>query len=74
MGDIEDGKAVGREAGQAVGCDTVYEPFAVAETARGAVLTHTEGVAGGRQQADEGVGVAGDGNIGGGPVGGGTLF
>ena len=70
VGDSGDGQAVGRQTWHAVGDEGTDGPLAVAEAVGVAVLTHAEGVVGGGLQAVEGVGVAGDGDVGGGPVGG----
>ena len=74
VGDGGGVEAVGREAGQAVGDEAVDDPVAEAEAVGAAVLTHTEGVGGGRTETGEGVGGAGDGDVGGRPVGSGTFL
>ena len=74
VGDVGDGEAFGSEAGQAVGDEAVDDPAAIAEGVGRAILTHAEGVVGGRLQASEGVGVACDMDVGSGPAGGGTLL
>ena len=67
-------QAVGSEARQAVGDDAVDDPVAIAKSVGRAVLTYTEGVAGSGLQAGEGVGIASDVDVGGGPVGGYALL
>ena len=74
IGYIGDVQAIRRQAGETVGDEAVCCPVAVAEAVGTAVLTHAEGVAGGGAEAAEGVGVADDGDVGVGPVGGGSLL
>ena len=73
IGDGNGVEAVRREARQAVGEEAVLDPFAVAHAVGTAVLTDAEGVVGGGVKSCEGVGVARDSDVGGGPVGG-TAF
>ena len=74
IGHVGNGEAVGRQAGQAVGHESLQDPVAVADAVSRAVLTHTHCVARGGLQAVEGVAGANHRDIGVGEVGSNALF